>query len=212
MTDETGQDTKNGQRDRDSVGDAERPPLPNVRPRREQRISWIWLVPILAVIVGSALMARDWLATGPSITISFESAEGIDVGQTQIRYKDVAVGTVSDVTVDHERGLVLVTAELNRDGAEYITQPGSRFWVVRPRLAISGVSGLGTILSGVYIAVDTPSATETEKNPSMSLMVWNSRPRLPVADLARGIRFKVRISDGSTLVLPCISGVSRSGR
>lgn len=139
-------------------------PRPELRPRKEQRISWIWLVPLLAVLVGGGLMARDWMATGPSITVSFESAEGIEVGQTRVRYKDVAIGLVTDVKVDHERSKVVVTAQLNREGASHITQPESRFWVVRPRLAISGVSGLGTLLSGVYIAVDTPSSsTQSER-------------------------------------------------
>src|SRR5690606_18869003 len=165
MTKDKGRDTNNDQTGDGSDAGIGTLPQPYVRPRREQRVSWIWLVPILAVIVGSVLMARDWLETGPSITISFKSAEGIEVGQTRIRFKDVAVGVVSDVSVDHEQGRVLVTAELNREGAEYITQPGSRFWVVRPRLAISGVSGLGTILSGVYIAVDTPGASAVVEKP-----------------------------------------------
>lgn len=134
-------------------------PKPEVRPRKEQRFSWIWLVPLIALLVGGSLLARDWMSAGPTITISFESAEGIEVGQTRVRYKDVAIGTVTNVRVDHERSKVLVTAQLRRDGAEYITQPESRFWVVRPRLGVSGVSGLGTLLSGVHIAVDTPSSS-----------------------------------------------------
>lgn len=138
---------------------------PELRPRKEQRISWIWLVPLLAVLVGAGLMARDWMAAGPTITVSFESADGIEVGQTRVRYKDVAIGVVTGLKVDHERSKVLVTAQLNRDGANYITREESRFWVVRPRLAISGVSGLGTLLSGVYIAVDTPSSVPPSGKP-----------------------------------------------
>src|SRR5690554_4652062 len=132
-------------------------PRPEVRPRKEQRFSWIWLIPILAVIVGGGLLARDWMAAGPTITISFDSAEGIEGGQTRVRYNDVVVGTVTDVKVDHVQGKVLVSAQLKREGAEYITQADSRFWVVSPRLGVSGVTGLGTLLSGVHIAVDTTS-------------------------------------------------------
>ncbi|NLC35511.1 MAG: MCE family protein, partial [Alcaligenaceae bacterium] len=157
MTDSKEQDSKIAGPPKPPVATAR--PVPEVRPRKTPRISWIWVVPLLAVIVGASLMARDWMAAGPTITISFESAEGIEVGQTRVRYKDVAIGMVTDVRVDHDNGRVLVKAQLNRDGAKYITQPESRFWVVRPRLAISGVSGLGTLLSGVYIAVDTPSAS-----------------------------------------------------
>lgn len=127
---------------------------PNVRPRREGRISWIWLVPLVAALVGASLLVRNWMHTGPTITISFESAEGLEVGQTKIRYKDVVIGVVSGIKVSSDRSKVLVSADLNREGSEYITQKGSRFWVVRPRLGISGVSGLGTLLSGAYISVD----------------------------------------------------------
>ena len=139
-------------------------PQPEVRPRKEQRFSWIWLIPFLAVLVGGGLLARDWMAAGPVITISFESAEGIEAGQTRVRYKDVVIGTVTDVKVDHAQGRVLVSAQLKREGAQYITQPESRFWVVRPRLGMSGVSGLGTLLSGVHIAVDTAASDGTLDN------------------------------------------------
>lgn len=127
---------------------------PDVRPRREGRISWIWLVPLVAALVGASLLVRNWMHTGPTITISFESAEGLEIGQTKIRYKDVVIGVVSGIKVSSDRSKVLVSADLNREGSEYITQKGSRFWVVRPRLGISGVSGLGTLLSGAYISVD----------------------------------------------------------
>lgn len=168
-------------------------PQPEVRSRKTQRISWIWLVPLLAVIVGAGLLAKDWMATGPTITISFESAEGIEVGQTRVRYKDVAIGVVTDVRVDHENGRVLVKAQLNRDGADYITQPESRFWVVRPRLAISGVSGLGTLLSGVYIAVDTPSSSGAQDKAVYSFKGLESPPE--ISSERPGSRYTLRSED-----------------
>lgn len=168
-------------------------PQPEVRPRKEQRFSWIWLVPLLAVLVGASLMARDWMAAGPVITISFESAEGIEVGQTRVRYKDVAIGTVTAVKVDHDRGRVLVSAQLNRDGADYITQPESRFWVVRPRLGISGVSGLGTLLSGVHIAVDTPSSSTRSDQKVYEFEGLETPPE--ISSERPGTRFVLRADD-----------------
>ena len=129
---------------------------PTVKPRRTTRISWIWLVPLVAVVVGLSLLVRGWLSVGPVVTISFESAEGLEVGQTKIRYKDVVVGVVKDIRIAEDRSNVLVKAQLNRDGARFYTQESARYWVVRPRLGLSGVSGLGTLLSGAYISVDAP--------------------------------------------------------
>lgn len=169
------------------------PVEPIVRKRKEQHISWIWLVPLVAVLVGATLMLRDWVNTGPSITISFESAEGIEIGQTRVRYRDVAVGVVTDIKVDHAGHRVLVTAQLNRDGAKYITQPESRFWVVRPRLAIGGVSGLGTLLSGVYIAVDTPPATA---EPQQAVYEFEGLESPPEITSGRpGTRYTLRALD-----------------
>lgn len=135
---------------------------PKVKSPRESRFSWIWLVPLVAVLVGASLLIQNWMHTGPTITISFESAAGLEVGQTKVRYKDVTIGTVSAIKVAPDRSKVLVSADLNRDGSEFITQEGSRFWVVRPRLGISGVSGLGTLVSGAYISVDAAESENGE--------------------------------------------------
>lgn len=138
---------------------------PRIKPRSERRISWIWLVPFVAVLVGGSLLVQSWLRIGPTVTISFESAEGLEVGQTKVRYKDVVVGLVTGIRVSADRTRVLVSAELNREGSSYITQEDTRFWVVRPRLALSGVSGLGTLLSGAYIGVDAAESKAEDQDP-----------------------------------------------
>lgn len=129
---------------------------PVVLSPKRSGFSWIWLLPIVAALVGASLVLRGWLLTGPTIEIYFESAEGLVVGQTKLRYRDVEVGHISAIKVSSDRRGVVVTAQLELDGSEYITQEQSRFWVVRPRLGLSGVSGLGTLLSGAYIGVDAP--------------------------------------------------------
>lgn len=130
---------------------------PVVQSKGKARISWIWLVPLVAALVGASLLINDWLSTGPVVTIVFESAEGLEAGQTRIRYKSVVVGLVKDIQVSEGRDKVLVKAQLNRDSSRYFTQEGTRYWVVRPRLGLSGVSGLSTLLSGAYIGVDGPT-------------------------------------------------------
>lgn len=138
-------------------------PAPIVTPKRQTRISWIWLIPLLAAAIGVSLLVKDWLRIGPVVTVSFESAEGLEVGQTKVRYKDVTIGVVKDIGVSEDRHRVLVHIELSHDGSSYITREGTRFWVVRPRLGVSGVSGLGTLLSGAYIAVDTARESDASK-------------------------------------------------
>lgn len=139
----------------DTIAAVHVPQVPVVRPYKSMRWSWIWLVPLVAALVGLSLVVRSWMHIGPTITITFESADGLEVGQTKLRYKDVVIGQVTDLRVAPDRENVIVSVQLDREGSDYITQQGTRFWVVRPRLGISGVSGLGTLLSGAYIAVDT---------------------------------------------------------
>ncbi len=139
-------------------------PEPIIKPARNFHWSWVWLVPLLALLVGLSLLASVWVQSGPVITISLESAAGIEAGQTKLRYRNVVVGEVAAVKVANDRQHVLVDVQLQRDGAKFITQPESKFWVVEPRFSISGVSGLDTIISGVYISVDAPLHLE-DKSP-----------------------------------------------
>jgi len=135
------------------------PPRPPVRVpdvvRKKRRISWIWLVPVIAALAGLSLVVRTWMQVGPEITIQFQTAEGIEVGKTQVRYKDVVIGMVKRVRFNDDRSKVLVEAELDKSAAD-LAREGTNFWVVRPRLGFTGVSGLGTLLSGAYIGVDAP--------------------------------------------------------
>jgi len=125
--------------------------------RKTRRIAWIWIVPVVAALAGLSLVMRAWMLQGPEVTISFQTAEGLEVGKTQVRYKDVVVGTVKSIRFNDDRSHVLVKADFAKD-SEDLAREGSRFWVVRPRLGLSGVSGLGTLLSGAYIEVDTAKA------------------------------------------------------
>ena len=135
-------------------------PAPDKVQERDWMPSLIWLIPILAAVIGISLAVKTWIQHGPQITITFHSAEGLEAGKTKIKYKEVEIGTVQSITLSEDRSLVLVTAELKRE-AKSFTAADSRFWVVRPRIGSSGVSGLSTLLFGAYIGAD--AGVETEK-------------------------------------------------
>jgi paraquat-inducible protein B len=123
--------------------------------RKKQGISWIWLVPVIALLAGLSLVVRGWLQAGPTITIVFQTADGLEAGKTKIKFKEVEVGQIETITLAEDRSHVITTAQLVKQAAS-LAQEGTSFWVVRPRLTLSGVSGLGTLLSGAYIGVDAP--------------------------------------------------------
>ncbi|MDB5887855.1 MAG: mammalian cell entry protein, partial [Rhodocyclales bacterium] len=137
------------------------PPLPDsqdlpsakaVRARRGH-VPLVWLVPAVAIVVGGWLAVQAFVSQGPSVTIRFQSGEGLEANKTRIKYKDVDVGVVTQVAISKDRKAVIVTARLNSQSRDFAVDD-TRFWVVKPRIAAGSISGLGTLLSGAYIGVD----------------------------------------------------------
>ena len=134
---------------------------PVITQKKNKNISWIWLVPLIAAIIGLSLLVRGYLQQGPIATVTFKTAEGLEIDKTQVRYKDVVVGTVTDITLTDDHNSVLVQVSFKQN-ADFLMRDGARFWVVKPRLAASGVSGLGTLVSGAYIGVDIDDLHQKE--------------------------------------------------
>jgi paraquat-inducible protein B len=137
------------------------PPTPVMRKWRGP--SLVWLVPIVALAVGVALLIRAVLSTGPQVTIDFHSANGLRPGKTEVRYKEVVVGRVEAVTLSEKRDHVQATVRLDRSVAN-IAVEDTRFWVVRPRIDTAGVSGIETLFSGAYIGVDAGESTKQKRH------------------------------------------------
>ena len=131
--------------------------------RRRFGASLIWLVPILAALVGLSLVVNSWLQAGPSITITFNSAEGLDPGKTPVKYKNVVIGKVTRIGFTPDRSKVRVKVALEKS-AEDFAMADTRFWVVRPRIGLGGVSGVDTLLSGAFIGVDVGTSKEEHFN------------------------------------------------
>ncbi|XOV77488.1 MAG: intermembrane transport protein PqiB [Aestuariibacter sp.] len=113
-------------------------------------ISKIWVIPIIAILVGAWMIYFQLSNKGTEITIYFSSAEGLEAGKTKIRTRYVDVGEVTDIQLRKQEPGVAVKARIYTD-AEYLLREDSNFWIVTPKISLSGISGLGTILSGPYI-------------------------------------------------------------
>ncbi|WP_089726650.1 PqiB family protein [Candidatus Thiosymbion oneisti] len=122
-------------------------------------VSLVWLIPIVALLIGGWLAYRAYTERGPSIRIEFKTAAGLEAGKTKVKFKEVEVGKVTAIDLDEDLQKVVVTAELVAGAERYLTQE-TRFWVARPRVTASRVSGLDTLLSGAYIAVDPVTGGE----------------------------------------------------
>ncbi len=117
------------------------------------KFSIIWLIPLLTLCVGLWLIVKTIQEQGPEITITLQTAEGIEAGKTPIKYKDVQIGMVEEIKFTKGFKHVVLKARLKPE-AESFLHRDTRFWVVRPQLSLRGVSGLGTLVSGSYIEID----------------------------------------------------------
>lgn len=120
---------------------------------RKHQLSIVWIVPLIAALIGSWLIYKTVMEKGPTIFITFNSAEGLEAGKTKIKFKNVEVGQVEDINVSPDLSQIIVRAQLVRQAKDYLSE-NTRFWVVRARVATSGISGLGTLFSGAYIGLD----------------------------------------------------------
>ena len=149
--------------DRPHEPDAQDLPEAVAVPKRRFTPQLIWIIPIVAVLVGGWLAAKAVLERGPAITITFKTAEGLEAGKTKIKYKDVEIGVVKTITLSPNRKGIVVTAELSKQSEEFLRED-TRFFVVRPRITSGGVSGLGTLLSGGYVGMDIGKSRETRRD------------------------------------------------
>ena len=120
---------------------------------RKSRFSLIWLIPILVIVIAAYLGYTTLSRRGPEITLTFDTADGLTAGQTQIKHKAVALGTVENVGLSKDLRTVEIKVRMNAQAKPFLTT-NAQFWVVRPRLSGATVSGLDTLVSGAYIAVD----------------------------------------------------------
>lgn len=152
----------------------------------------IWVVPVVAIVVGIYMVIHTKMNEGPEITIDFKTAESLEAGKTKIRFRDVDVGIVEAVTLSESMDGVVVTAKMEKD-ASHLLREDTRFWVVRARVGAGAVSGLGTLLSGAYIQLD-PGSGKRKKNKYEGLEV----PPLTPAD-APGVRLVLHSDQAGSL-------------
>ena len=128
-----------------------------------RKISLIWFLPILVLIIGGLVTTKYYASKGPLVKIALNTAEGLEVGRTRVRALSVDVGVVEDIELVDNLDGVIVTARLN-PGTRNLLDSDTNFWVVKPRVSAEGVSGLGTLLSGAYIELSPGKSGKFKKS------------------------------------------------
>ncbi|WP_130620174.1 intermembrane transport protein PqiB [Dyella amyloliquefaciens] len=166
-------------------------PEPVVR-RPRVNASIVWLVPIVAALVGLSLVIHAWTQAGPTVSISFLSAEGLDPGKTPVKFKNVIIGRVTAVRLSEDRSRIIAKVALEKSAQGFATAD-TRYWVVRPRIGLGGVSGIDTLLSGAFIGADVGESSE----PKSEFTGLENPP--PVTHGAPGKTFDLQSDDLGSL-------------
>ena len=150
---------------------------PEAKVQTKRSFSIIWVVPIIALLIGGWLTFKAMSEKGPEITITFETADGLVAGKTAVKFKDVDVGKVTKLELNDDASGVVATVEMTNNASSYLNDK-TQFWVVRATVAAGEISGLGTLLSGAYIGCN-PS-TEGKKQTHYKGL---EKPPILTADL-----------------------------
>src|SRR2546425_3618558 len=122
-------------------------------PHQRMRVSTVWIIPILAALVALGIAIHRVWSEGPTVTILFDAAPGIEAGKTFVKYKDVRIGQVTAVQLSEEPRKMEVTARIARSPPHLMVEDAP-FWGGRPRIGLSEISRLPTLLSGNYIGFE----------------------------------------------------------
>jgi paraquat-inducible protein B len=169
---------------------------PTIRPAGRglsSRISVIWLVPVLALVVSLGIAWQSFSERGVLIEIAFENASGIVAEKTELKFRDVHVGIVTDVRFTDDLSRVVAAVRVDRSVAPFL-DADARFWVVRPEVSVRGISGLNTVLSGVYIEGTWDSSA------GVALTSFEGLEKAPLAGANRGgTSIALRARDGNSI-------------
>ncbi|RKS18489.1 paraquat-inducible protein B [Pseudomonas sp. WPR_5_2] len=160
--------------------------LPVAKTRPASNWSAIWVLPLIALIIGGWLGWRAYNETGIEIQVRFESGEGIQANKTEVVYKGMSVGKVKALKLDDEGASkgVIATIEMNKDVEQYL-RTSTRFWLVKPSVSLAGITGLETLVSGNYVAISPGEGEPTRKFKALA-----QEP--PLSDAQPGLHLTIK--------------------
>ena len=132
-------------------------------PQKRTRLSFVWIIPIVAAAAGVWIAVTRILEKGPEITIVFSSADGLEANKTKVNYNGLNIGTLTAIRLAEDHKHVIATAEMSPKAKDFLVKD-AKFWVVKPRMSGLNITGLGTLLSGNYIGVQLGESRESARH------------------------------------------------
>ncbi len=158
----------------------------------KKSFSPVWILPIVALLIGLGLLVKSYLSAGVMITLQVRTAEGIEIGKTKVLYKGIITGIVKDKVVTEDLQNVILHIEMDKRTEDFLNE-NAKFWIVEPRISLSGISGLDTLLSGRYIAINTKETGKSKRD----FMALEIPP--PPSTSSPGLHIKLRLNHLSSI-------------
>ena len=160
--------------------------LPLAKTRPASNWSAIWVLPLIALLIGGWLGWRAYSEAGIDIQVTFETGEGLQAGKTEVIYKGMPIGKLTSLELDSSGDESRVRATLEMDQrVESQLLSNTRFWLVKPSVSLAGITGLETLVSGNYIAF-----SPGDGDPARKFSALNEPP--PLADTAPGLHLTLK--------------------
>ena len=164
-------------------------------PRRRPRFSAAWIVPLIALAISVGVAWRSYSDRGPLIEIVFATGAGLEAGKTPVKFRDLDIGLVEEVTLADDLRSVVASVRIDKDSARHVGA-STEFWLVSAQVGPQGISGLDTVLSGAYIAADF------DADPGEPQTSFVALPKPPLTALGQdGLRVSIRAPEGGSVAV-----------
>ncbi|MFA9374603.1 MAG: MlaD family protein, partial [Poseidonibacter sp.] len=128
----------------------------------EKAVSFIWIIPIIIMCILSWVAYESYMKKGTTISVVFKSAEGLKEGVTTLEYKGLTLGKVRKISIHDDLKSVKVNILVKSEVAKYVANDSSQFWIKKPTVSLTKVSGLSTLISGYKIEISPKFKTYKE--------------------------------------------------
>lgn len=160
--------------------------IPEARVERSH-LTWVlWAVPAAAVALCAYFLFEDYILSGPTITIYFQNAQGLQEKNSMVRYRGIKIGEIESLKLAKDRRRIIVSAKLDRSASD-IARAGSQFWIVHPQVSIGGIKGLQTVVAGDYVTVQPGDGARTNRFDGLSQAPIQELPSLHVTLLTHDL-------------------------
>ena len=136
------------------------------KPKIEQKkpVSFIWVLPLIILGVLGWIAYESYMKKGTNITVIFKSAEGLKEGVTPLEYKGLQLGKVTEISMHEDLKSVKVNILVKKEVAKYVANESSQFWIRKPTISLTKISGLSTLISGHKIELSPKFKKEEDYN------------------------------------------------